>query len=600
EEGIAAEVLARLSLVEKSLAEAGYSLRSLAPAPPLLLPPPPLSPPQRPRQSGPHWRQQHLEQEEQEAGIGAVRAGAAVIRRGHVVVDDDAFDFDSEDDLISNKVLEEWLNVPAEGLGYEEGMPQHQRLHYTFTTGTATALSSPTTSSVEGGGEEEEGEPGADDDEEEEEGEVRREAHQPWCTRYHPAGRGLHAGGDDSSSEGDSSSGRGPSGYLEEQEQEEEDEPRSTLEGFRGRFGAGVLRVMHMLLRGKAMLEATVRHRPMQQQQQPHQPQPLVMDLENAGQAAMAMLLLYECSARTRQELMFQPATNTPLPTSQPTPPTHGEPPGPLRLEVRPGWLPRHQVQGSLGPGGAEGGTAAREGTQLYDHRKIKSVTVTGSSKCAPQLKVVRRSLLSEQLGACWVKGQGVMGVLRALQLVAQVRQEMLAQGRDLVAGVAYLPAELLDSLEEEQCAEQRRAQRERGRAPAGSKSRPESRSSSCSSLTVSSGPRYRHYKRVRDAARDVMECAERLKVDVDVQLVWQQRQQQRRQRASHNRQHRHWWQRPHLSTSSSGSPTQQGEQEEQWGEAGKPLDASGGGGVDEGDDDDDDDEEEEEDARLA
>ncbi|GLC74315.1 hypothetical protein PLESTF_001498600 [Pleodorina starrii] len=63
----------------------------------------------------------------------------------------------------------------------------------------------------------------------------------------------------------------------------------------------------------------------------------------------------------------------------------------------------------------------------LIDERKV-----TASSRWDKGLALVRGAMLEKRLGMCWIRGQGVEGVQRALLMAAQVAAEMRAAGMDV------------------------------------------------------------------------------------------------------------------------------------------------------------------------
>ncbi|KAG2494797.1 hypothetical protein HYH03_007040 [Edaphochlamys debaryana] len=86
---------------------------------------------------------------------------------------------------------------------------------------------------------------------------------------------------------------------------------------------------------------------------------------------------------------------------------------------------------------------------------KITATSAYGRPRAA-HLKTVREALVDKGWGAVWVSGCGVEGVQGALLLAAEMRQEMLALGRDCCVAVTSIDYEPARTLAKETAAEQR------------------------------------------------------------------------------------------------------------------------------------------------
>ncbi|KAG2494819.1 hypothetical protein HYH03_007061 [Edaphochlamys debaryana] len=99
-----------------------------------------------------------------------------------------------------------------------------------------------------------------------------------------------------------------------------------------------------------------------------------------------------------------------------------------------------------------------------FDRKQLKIFLVRANGSVATEARELSSLLLKRRQCFCWVQGEGVAGVWKALQVLAKVRAEMLALGRDLAATVTCASCFGDGSSELELAAQE---QRERERAAA-------------------------------------------------------------------------------------------------------------------------------------
>ncbi|KAG2494818.1 hypothetical protein HYH03_007060 [Edaphochlamys debaryana] len=81
---------------------------------------------------------------------------------------------------------------------------------------------------------------------------------------------------------------------------------------------------------------------------------------------------------------------------------------------------------------GREGLPDVHGATSHFSGMQLKILLIAANSSMATEAKEVSAVMLKRRQYFCWVQGEGVVGVWKALQVLAKVRAEMLAVGRDL------------------------------------------------------------------------------------------------------------------------------------------------------------------------